>query len=189
MVQVAEKSELRVRLRRLRRQLAADHPDAAERAGRLLMLDQLPAVAWMAAYHAVGAEMDPSAVRRKFARSGCGVALPFAEAPGEPLTFRAWSPGQGLVEDAMGVPAPGPDAARITPDVLVVPLLAFDRAGGRLGQGGGHYDRTIADLRTRTKVFVLGLAYAGQELLEIPMEAHDQRLDAILTETEYIEVA
>jgi 5-formyltetrahydrofolate cyclo-ligase len=71
--------------------------------------------------------------------------------------------------------------------VVFAPLLAFDRRGGRLGQGGGHYDRTLANLRRMKSVLVIGLAYAGQELHEIPMEPHDQRLDAILTETGYQE--
>jgi 5-formyltetrahydrofolate cyclo-ligase len=68
-------------------------------------------------------------------------------------------------------------------------LLAFDRAGRRLGQGAGHYDRTLASLRARRPVFVLGLAFAGQEIDELPEEAHDQRLDAILTETDYLPVS
>jgi len=75
-----------------------------------------------------------------------------------------------------------------TPDLIIAPLLAFDRAGGRLGQGGGHYDRTIEALRARGPVFVIGLAYAGQEIEAVPCEPHDQRLDAILTEIGYIEV-
>jgi len=71
---------------------------------------------------------------------------------------------------------------------VICPLLAFDKAGGRLGQGGGHYDRTIEALRARGPVFVLGLAYAGQEVEALALEPHDQRLDAILTENEYTEV-
>jgi len=88
----------------------------------------------------------------------------------------------------VGIPAPPQEAEAVLPDLVIAPLLAFDRAGGRLGQGAGHYDRAIANLRRCKSVFVLGLAYAGQELPQIPMEPHDQRLDAILTETGYIEV-
>ncbi|HEY9233988.1 MAG TPA: 5-formyltetrahydrofolate cyclo-ligase, partial [Phenylobacterium sp.] len=71
--------------------------------------------------------------------------------------------------------------------LVICPLLAFDRRGARLGQGGGHYDRTIEALRAEGPVFVLGLAYAGQEVEGLPAEPHDQRLDAILTESGYIE--
>ena len=95
--------------------------------------------------------------------------------------------GEALVPDALGIPAPDVNSAAVLPDVVFAPLLAFDRKGGRLGQGGGHYDRTLANLRRMKAVFVVGLAFAGQELPEIPMEPHDQRLDAILTETEYLE--
>ena len=71
--------------------------------------------------------------------------------------------------------------------MVIAPLLAFDRGGGRLGQGGGHYDRTLEALRVQGRVFVVGLAYAGQEVAEVPSQPHDQKLDAILTETGYIE--
>ena len=74
------------------------------------------------------------------------------------------------------------------PDLVIAPVPAFDRRGGRVGQGGGHYDRTLEALRAGKKVFVLGLAYSGQEIEAAPMESHDQKLDAILTETGYIEV-
>jgi 5-formyltetrahydrofolate cyclo-ligase len=77
----------------------------------------------------------------------------------------------------------------VAPNLIIAPLLGFDRRGGRLGQGAGHYDRTLADLRKDRPVFVLGLAYAGQEVEAVPIDAHDQRLDAILTETAFMEVA
>ena len=80
------------------------------------------------------------------------------------------------------------DGAAASPDLIIAPLLAFDRTGGRLGQGGGHYDRTIEALRARGSLFVIGLAYAGQEIDAVPREPHDQPLDAILTELGYIEV-
>ena len=89
------------------------------------------------------------------------------------------------VPDAFGVPSPPPEAPEATPRLVICPLLAFDRAGGRLGQGGGHYDRTLAVLRAQGPVFVLGRAYAGQEVAALDLEPHDQRLDAILTETGY----
>ncbi len=103
------------------------------------------------------------------------------------LIFRRHKTGEALVPDVLGIPAPDVKAEPALPDVVFTPLLAFDRRGGRLGQGGGHYDRTIANLRRMKTVFVVGVAFAGQELPAIPMEPHDQHLDAILTETEYLE--
>lgn len=86
------------------------------------------------------------------------------------------------------MPTPPASAPQVTPGTVICPLLAFDKAGGRLGQGGGHYDRTLAALRATGPVFVLGTAYAGQEVEALVMEPHDQRLDAILTENGYTEL-
>ena len=105
------------------------------------------------------------------------------------MEFRRWDLGAVLEPDSLGVPSPLRSASVAHPDLIVVPLLAFDRRGGRLGQGGGFYDRTLAALRRDRPVFALGLAYAGQELDEVPTDPHDQRLDAILTETEFIPVS
>lgn len=96
------------------------------------------------------------------------------------------APPEGvLAPDAAGLPAPPADAPGLRPDLVIAPLLAFDRLGGRLGQGGGHYDRTLAGLRRTGPVFVLGLAYAGQEVDRLDLEPHDQKLDAVLTEAGY----
>ncbi len=178
---------LRARLRTLRRQLAAEQTDAGYRAAALLPLERLPEAQVFALYHPSGSEIDPTPLRARLPSGG--VVLPGAQSRTGPLIFRRHTSGDALAPDAIGIPAPGPDAELATPDILFTPLLAFDRQGGRLGQGGGHYDRTIANLRRMKRVFVIGLAYAGQALPEIPRELHDERLDAILTETEYLEFA
>ena len=183
-----DKSGLRAAMRRKRRSLAQALPDAANAAAEHLVLEGLPAFACFSGYHAVGAELDPSPLIRRLARTGAFFALPVCEAHGRPLVFRAWDGRDIPKPDLFGVPAPPLSAPVLHPDLIVCPLLAFDRRGGRLGQGGGHYDRTIADLRAQKPVFVLGLAYAGQEVEAVPCEPHDQRLDAILTESGYIQV-
>jgi 5-formyltetrahydrofolate cyclo-ligase len=101
---------------------------------------------------------------------------------GQPLKFREWSPGCAMVEGEFGawIPAEG---AWIEPEVLIVPLVGFDRRGFRLGYGGGFYDRTLELLRARRPTLAVGFAFAAQELPEVPIEPTDQRLDAILTET------
>jgi 5-formyltetrahydrofolate cyclo-ligase len=182
------KRDLRRRLRAERTRLAGEAPDAAERAAAHLPLDHLPTFASFAGYHALGAELDPSPLIRRLSAMGALSALPVCEGPFMPLVFRLREPGVRLVPDALGVPSPPPSAQLVQPDLVIAPLLAFDRRGGRLGQGGGHYDRTLEALRAHKQVFVLGLAYAGQEIEAAPMQPHDQRLDAILTETGYIEV-
>lgn len=174
-------------MRALRRRLAHEVPEAAERAAAHLPLSRLPPIGVVGAYHALGAELDPSPVVAKLLAAGAQLALPSATHDA-PLVFRAWREGESLVPDAFGIPCPPPSAPELAPDLVIAPLVAFDRRGGRLGQGGGHYDRTLANLRARGPVFVLGLAYAGQEVDRIPAEPHDQRLDAILTETGYTEV-
>ena len=184
----SEKAVLRLRMRELRRQLASDAPDAAERVAALLHAEFLGRWRAIGGYQPQGAEIDPRPLMRRFAEAGAHIALPAAPDSNGPLTFRAYSTGDVLVPDAWGVPSPPDAAAIITPDLVIAPLLAFDRRGGRMGQGGGHYDRTLAALRARSPVFVLGLGYAGQEVAEVPHQAHDQRLDAILTEKAYIEV-
>lgn len=175
-------------MRALRIRLAHDMPDAAARVVEQLPPNRLPAFASFAGYHALGAELNPSPLIRKLGAMGAFFALPVCEGPDTPLIFRLWDSRDRLAPDALGVPAPPPSAQTVHPDLVIVPVLAFDRQGGRLGQGGGHYDRTLQGLRSAKKVFVLGLAYSGQEVPQAPMEPHDQKLDAILTETGYIEV-
>jgi len=116
------------------------------------------------------------------------LSLPVVTARGAPLVFRRWAPGDPLAADALGVPAPVADAPEVTPDAVVCPLLAFDRAGGRLGFGGGYYDRTLALLKGRGPLVAVGFAYAVQEVPSVPVEPHDARLDWIVTEREAIEV-
>jgi 5-formyltetrahydrofolate cyclo-ligase len=180
---------MRAELRRRRRGLREANPDAASQAAARLPLDRLPAFDVYSGYMPQGSEIDPAPLLARLAATGAAIALPSALSWEEPLEFRLWAPGVALEPDAFGVPAPPPEAEPVMPDLIVAPLLAFDRRGGRLGQGAGHYDRVIANLRAAKPVFVLGLAYSGQELPELPMEPHDQRLDAILTETEFISVA
>jgi 5-formyltetrahydrofolate cyclo-ligase len=186
--QSLDKTELRRALRATRRRLAEAAPDAAARAAARLPLNRLPPFRAFSGYHPMGSEIDPGPLMRRLAETGATLALPVAEHRDAPLSFRAWTQDQALEPDAFGIMAPPSSASVVTPDLVIAPLLAFDRRGNRLGQGAGHYDRTLANLRAAKPVFVLGLAYAGQEVEELPAEPHDERLDAILTETDYIEV-
>jgi len=179
------KDALRRAVRARRRDLAELIPDAAERAAAHLTPEDLAPFAVVAGYHALGAELSPWPVLRKLERAGGRIALPVAPQPHAPLVFRAFAEDQPLLPDAARVPAPTEDAETLTPDLVIAPLIAFDRQGFRLGQGGGYYDRTLAALRSAGRLFVIGLAYAGQEVDRIPRDVHDQPLDAILTESGY----
>jgi 5-formyltetrahydrofolate cyclo-ligase len=188
MIPLADKSALRARLRGIRRRLAAEIPDAAQRAAKRLPVDRLPPFRVFSLYHPQGSELDPLPLMRALWSREATPTLPVAVDRHSPLVFRLWNKGMRLEPDAFGIPAPVPVMPALTPDLVVAPVLGFDRRGHRLGQGAGHYDRTIANLRATKSVFVIGLAYSGQEVDELPAEAHDARLDAILTETDYIEV-
>ncbi|MCA6285637.1 5-formyltetrahydrofolate cyclo-ligase [Phenylobacterium sp.] len=176
--------DLRRRLRRRRRALAVAAPQAGEAAARLLPPDALPPVRTFAAYLPTGGEIDPGPLSARLLALGVERLLPRAFEDGS-LRFLDAPPEAPLAPDAAGVPAPLPDRPERRPDLVIAPLVGFDRFGGRLGQGGGHYDRALERLRRNGPVFVLGLAYAGQEVDRLALEPHDQTLDAVLTEVGY----
>jgi 5-formyltetrahydrofolate cyclo-ligase len=103
----------------------------------------------------------------------------------QPLAFKLWAPGALLSAGTFGVAEPAEDAQTVIPDLILTPLLAFDRRGGRLGYGAGHFDRTLEALRAHGHGRAIGLAYAEQEVDRVPTGRHDQTLDAILTEKGY----
>ena len=135
----------------------------------------------VAAYLPIRDEIDPLPSMLALVGLGFRVAVPVIGDRATPLSFRAWRPGVATVRGSYGVPVPSAGET-LTPDVLLVPMLAFDRRGHRLGYGGGFYDRTIAGLRAARAVTALGLAYAAQEVPEVPDSTHDMQLDAIVTE-------
>ncbi len=140
----------------------------------------------VAGYVPIRSEIDPMPLLAACAKAGCTTCLPTTPKPGEALVFRAWQIGAPLVAGLYGTSEPPQDAPIRTPNLLLVPLLAFDGAGYRLGYGGGFYDRSLAGLRPRGVVAV-GIAYAGQEIPQVPRESHDAPLDGILTESGFLE--
>ena len=163
----------------------AQREAAGEAVARVVMRDcPPPPGAVVSGFWPIGSELDLRPLLRALHARGHAVVLPVTPRRGQPLTFRLWTPGAALRREAFGTFAPEGDER--TPDFLLVPLLAFDRAGNRLGYGAGFYDRTLAGL---PGAFALGCAYAGQELPEVPAGPRDHRLDAIATEREVIRVA
>ena len=183
------KTLLRLQMRDRRRQLAAQAPEAGRMAVAALPPSILTSARIVAGYRPRGAEIDPWPLMAAFVRAGAILALPVALDRDTPLIFRGCTDGDPLAPDACNILAPLPEAATVEPDLVITPLLAFDSRGRRMGQGGGHYDRTLEALRARRRVFVLGLAFSGQQVARIPAESHDQSLDAILTENGYIEAS
>ncbi len=109
------------------------------------------------------------------------VGVPVIVGPAMPLRFREWGPGGAMVAGQFGALIPA-EGAWVEPQVVIVPLLAFDARGYRLGYGGGFYDRTLAGLRAKAGVLAVGFAFAAQEVAEVPIDGFDQRLDAVVTE-------
>nr|WP_175581730.1 5-formyltetrahydrofolate cyclo-ligase [Pseudooceanicola sp. HF7] len=138
----------------------------------------------LAGYLPIRTEIPPLAAMEEAAAHG-PVGVPVVEGPGQPLRFALWEPGCAMEEGAFGVLVPVPQLW-MQPEILIVPLVAFDRAGYRLGYGGGFYDRTLERLRAQKPVLAVGYAYGAQEDADLPLEATDQKLDLIITEAEVI---
>jgi 5-formyltetrahydrofolate cyclo-ligase len=138
-------------------------------------------------YSPIRSEIDPVPLMRKLAGQGAQLALPAVMARGKSLAFRAWSAGDRLMLGPLGILEPSPAATELIPDIMLVPLAAFDRAGHRIGYGAGHYDYTLAHLRKLKHIIAVGLAFAAQEIVAVPALPHDVALDCVLTETEVLD--
>jgi len=182
-----EKAALRKEAKGRRKQAEAAVPDAAKRFARLL--PDLPECVPVSAFWPMGQELDVRPAMQALHERGHDVGLPAMPGPARPLIFRRWQAGMTLVPAAFGTSEPPAEAEEIVPQVLIVPLLAFDRAGFRLGYGGGFYDRTLAILRPRGLVLAIGAAYAAQEVAAVPREETDLALDWIVTERESIRIS
>ncbi|HEY2584979.1 MAG TPA: 5-formyltetrahydrofolate cyclo-ligase [Tepidisphaeraceae bacterium] len=130
----------------------------------------------------IRSELSPLPLMRRLGLRGACLALPAIAGRGQPLTMRAWAFGAPIKAGVWGIREPHPDAEEVFPDIVIVPLLAFDRHGGRLGYGGGFYDRTLRRLRDLKSVTAIGLAFAVQQIAEVPTGPGDERLDLVLTE-------
>ena len=139
--------------------------------------------ATVAGYVAKGDEADPSVLIDILSGHGCTIALPRVTGDNEPLAFAAWKRGEPLVAGPFNIKEPRASAPVVTPDIIIVPLLAYDATGHRLGYGGGYYDRTLALLRSRNpSILAIGLAFGAQEVTHLAHEPNDQALDWIVTE-------
>ena len=185
----AVKAALRLRARAQRANfLKSSHPEAAAAAaGHFFSAVALEPQMVVAAYWPIRDELDCRPVLTQLMDSGQPVCLPVVLGDEEPLELRLWEQGAPLYPSGFGTLAPPDDAPRAEPDLVIMPLLGFDRAGTRLGYGGGYYDRTLASLTKTPRL--IGFAFAAQELDFIPREPHDIPLDAVITEQGVLQFA
>ncbi len=186
-----EKQRLREELRARRREHVASLPDAMR--GLVFFRPPGPVTALVpegssvGLYHALPGEAPAHSYARWFFENGRTIALPWFAGRGQPMRFRVWEDpydDEGLVVGPYGALQPASDAVEMVPDVAVVPLLGFTPQGERLGQGGGHYDRWLAD---NPSIPALGLAWDCQLVDSLPVEAHDRPLRAVITPTRLYE--
>ncbi len=175
------KDDLREQARIHRTQLPPDIT-APEEAARLFG-EHVPVTPGqvVAGYWPLGKEFDVRYILDDLLRAGVTCALPMASTNDRVMRFVQWDAESVMKKGAFGIMEPE-HGDIVQPDIVLVPFLAFDRRGYRLGQGGGHYDATLADLRTRKDILAVGVGYAEQAVLfNLPVESHDQRLDLIIT--------
>jgi 5-formyltetrahydrofolate cyclo-ligase len=148
----------------------------------------VPPGAIVSGFMPMKSEINPLPLLRALADAGARLALPAVAGKGKPLIMRAYAFGELLASGVWGIREPRPDAPEVAPDILIVPLLAFDRRGHRIGYGAGYYDMTISALRAKKAIVAAGIAFAAQEIAEVPTTPRDARLDLVLTEHETIDL-
>jgi 5-formyltetrahydrofolate cyclo-ligase len=136
----------------------------------------------VSAFFPYQSEIDTRPLLGRLGGEGWTTCLPIVIAQGESLVFRRWMPGEPTIPGIWKIPRPTEEAEIVEPDVLMVPMLAFDRKGFRLGYGGGFYDRTLGMLRKKKTIVAIGVAYAAQEVASVPHGTHDQPVDFVMTE-------
>ncbi len=177
------KDELRHKMRSIRHELALTvSVDQSKLLECFLSAIATDAPQVIAGYAAKDHEIDPSALMTMLYQRGHKLALPAIEIPDRPMVFRLFQPDQALQRGYADIFEPLSDAPQVIPDLVIVPLIAFDRRHTRLGYGKGFYDRTLASLRDHYTIKAIGLAYSGQEVTSLPAEPHDEPMDLIVTE-------
>jgi 5-formyltetrahydrofolate cyclo-ligase len=183
----SQKSALRASVLALRDAMpAASRQAAAETiAARGLPVEVKPG-AIVSGFMPMKTEINPLPLLRRLADAGALLALPCIDGRGKPLIMRAWKFGDEFKAGQWGIREPLPAAPEAAPDIVLVPLACFDRAGNRIGYGAGYYDMTLHALRARKSVIAIGIAFAAQEIPHVPATERDERLNFVLTENEVI---
>jgi 5-formyltetrahydrofolate cyclo-ligase len=153
-------------------------------AERALSIPELRDLEPVSGFWPIRTEIDVKPLLEALHARSQRVCLPVVAKPA--MIFRLWQPGDDLAKSGFGVSEPRPEAEEVSPRAMVVPLAAFDRLGGRIGYGKGHFDTAIAAIERRHPVLTVGVAFSVQEVAKVPLEAHDRPIDMIVTESELI---
>lgn len=179
---VSSKNDIRQFAKKFRDQLNVLPEWASDAAGHFMNVVDPPQYSIVSVYYPIGSEIDPSPIVEKLWAKNITVCLPCIEVGERALKFAPWMRHSQLHDARFGTVEPMDKTKFYDPDIVVVPLLAFDQRGNRMGYGQGHYDETLCQLRARKSIQAVGLAYAEQAvLLALPTEPHDQRLDMVIT--------
>ena len=162
--------------------------DAATAVAALPLPFPLQPGAVVAGYYPVRSELDPLPLLNRCAAAGMRLALPRVAERDRPLVFAEWRPGDALIRGAYGLSEPPAHIETLDPQIVLLPLVAFDRRGHRIGYGAGYYDRSLKLMRARRPVLTVGVGFAIQEVDAIPAAAHDEKMDFVLTERDVIDL-
>jgi 5-formyltetrahydrofolate cyclo-ligase len=185
---VARKRRLRTEARKRRDEAAAKGDIGARLIDLFEQHISLPRDITISGYYPVGSEANILPLLNALQQKGLDLSLPVVDKSHSPLIFRRWDEATEMQEGAFGILEPTPDAGSVYPGLMLIPLLAFDRQGNRLGYGGGFYDLSIRSIREQQPVYALGVAFAAQEVTAVPCDENDTTLDGILTEKGVIRV-
>ena len=178
----SEKNLIRASAKKFRDQLEISPDLSTEASQNFLNIIPLPNNKIISAYYPIGSEIDPSPIVEMLWQRNIIVCLPITFEKERGLKFIQWDRKANLKSGKFGTMEPVDNGQYVEPDILIVPLLAFDQTGNRMGYGQGHYDETINYLRSKKEILAIGLVYAEQAvLLALPTEPHDQKLDLVVT--------
>jgi 5-formyltetrahydrofolate cyclo-ligase len=176
------KSAIREQAKQYRDRLEVNPEWADQAAAHFFDFVKIPAGAVVSAYYPIGKEMDPLSIVERLWAEGVEVCLPVINPEDRELSFSSWDKDTPLLVGPLGIPAPVAGGKIVEPDILIVPLLAFDQRGNRIGYGKGNYDATLRALRAKKDILAVGLAYAEQAcLLALPSDEYDEKLDLVVT--------
>lgn len=181
------KSGLRSQMLAARKAMRAADPEAPSKLiAQIVKILDINDTLVISGYVAIGDELDPSPALEALQTAGASIVLPVAGKSGDVLAFRAWQTGDVLEKGRLSTYHPVAKSEPVDPDVMLVPLVAFDAFGYRLGFGGGYYDRTLPKLREHKSIVAYGIGYDDQEVSRVPRESFDAQLDGVITPTRFI---